>query len=361
MHRGWSAGISRVRMLGLLAGMLISDTTVRDAVDSYDSQDMDTSKEMMGNCYDSDTNKTISPELTLAWATEHRQNFIVGGGNDPSLGLKRIHRTILPRVLQTLLRSARPCVLIDVGAASYGVKEGYDYSDSLIFLSLFQARCSVHAFDLGESNLQELQRSSGHHSSLHTHRLALSDNAGQSSIRTPGGLSMGNLWSIAPDPSLHGRAGLIPTTTLDIFAEQNNIPHVAYLKVDVQGSEPQVAKGMTNLLTQRRLALGSFEYSQHWGAQESLQKFQSWLREHGYATYLVAADPKRRGTFLVPVSGRFWRRDLEMCEPGSQRRCVIDALVVKSPSQFERKLLHLVNNWRCGGMRRHALSVQPGT
>lgn len=71
----------------------------------------------------------------LEWALAHRHAFIVGGGNDPALGLKYVHKRVVPALLNdSSLWSNRVCHVVDVGAASYGPATGYDYSDSLLFL-----------------------------------------------------------------------------------------------------------------------------------------------------------------------------------------------------------------------------------
>ena len=70
---------------------------------------------------------------------------------------------------------------------------------------------------------------------------------------------------------------------------------------------------------------------------------QAWAHGLGYATFLVAADAARQRARLVRASGKFWRPALELCTPGSDRRCVIDLLIVKAQSALEHKLLWHVN------------------
>ena len=76
-------------------------------------------------------------------------------------------------------------------------------------------------------------------------------------------------------------------------------------------------------------------------------RFQRWAHELGYSTYLVAADEARRAARLVPASGRFWRRELELCTPGGTQRCVVDLLLAPSASELEARLLLDANGWRC--------------
>ena len=41
----------------------------------------------------------VRPASNLEWALAHRHAFIVGGGNDPTLGLKYVHKRVVPALL----------------------------------------------------------------------------------------------------------------------------------------------------------------------------------------------------------------------------------------------------------------------
>lgn len=238
-----------------------------------------------------------------------------------------------------------PCAIVDVGAASYGGEDGYDYSDSLLFLSLVGRECTVHAFDLSATKLRELQSLAANISSLRTHHVALSDHGGRATVRGSN-RQQKNLWSIAHDPQLSQKYEELPTTTLAAFARAEGLRGIRYVKVDVQGHDPQVAHGMEPLLRAKRLGVASFEYSQHWQSGDTLASFQAWAGGLGYSTYLVAADAERQRARLVPAFGRFWHRDLELCTTGGPR-CVIDLMIVPTESEVEAQLLRHVNGWRC--------------
>ena len=284
----------------------------------------------------------------LEWALAHRHAFIVGGGNDPTLALKYVHKQVVPALLNdSSLWADNPgaCHVVDVGAASYGPATGYDYSDSLLFLGSLGGQCLIHAFDLSASKLLELRNLSGGSPSLRTHHIALGDRDGNATVRSPkhGGDERANLWSIADDKSLAGSRGELRALTFDSFAKTEGIRTVRYAKVDVQGHDPRVALGMRRLLHARRVGFASFEYSNHWQSPDSLASFQAWAQGLGYSTYLVAADAARQRARLVRASGVFWRPALELCTPGSDHRCVIDLLIVKAWSALEQQLLWRVN------------------
>ena len=217
----------------------------------------------------------------LEWALAHRHAFIVGGGNDPTLALKYVHKQVVPALLNdSSLWADNPgtCHVVDVGAASYGPATGFDYSDSLLFLGSLGGQCLIHAFDLSASKLLELRKLAGGSPSLRTHHIALGDRDGNATVRSPkhGGDERANLWSIADDKSLAGSRGELRALTFDSFAKTEGIRTVRYAKVDVQGHDPRVALGMRRLLHARRVGFASFEYSNHWQPPDSLATFQAW-------------------------------------------------------------------------------------
>lgn len=297
----------------------------------------------------SSSNETIpepvSPHALFSewFQTKNASPFIVGKETE-KYALKFIHKNILPKLLHY---SSGGCHIFDVGAASYGDEQSFDYSDSLIFLELLGGSCTIHAFDLSREKLVELESkasilSPNSKNRLITHLVALSDKDGHASVRARiNDTATANTWTIADDRYNPMHLNEIETLTADKFTLKNNINNLFYVKVDVQGHEMPVVYGMKNLFSEHRVTWASFEYSHHWQPGQSLEKFQDWMSKHGYATYLVGADTKKKMPFLYPLSCGYWLPELELCQAGGERRCVIDTLVVLSPSKFENDLLEL--------------------
>ena len=130
----------------------------------------------------------------------------------------------------------------------------------------------------------------------------------------------------------------------DDFATEQALAPAFYVKTDVQGADPAVARGMAKSLSAKNLTLLSFEYSQHWPQGDSLRRFAADMLSRGYSTYLVHGDAERRRTSLMPVSGDAWDDSLEMCTAGGPR-CVVDTLVVRDDSPTKAQLLRLTNGW----------------
>jgi FkbM family methyltransferase len=61
------------------------------------------------------------------------------------------------------------------------------------------------------------------------------------------------------DIKMHGETE-VEVTTLDIFCLQNNIEHIDFLKMDVEGSELDVLKGAKRMLSEKRIGWIQFEF-----------------------------------------------------------------------------------------------------
>lgn len=123
-------------------------------------------------------------------------------------------------------------VFLDVGAYF-----GY-YS-----LLAAQRGASVHAFEpVGENfTLLETQRGLNTLAQVQTHRIALSDAAGQASFVLPDAENRGR-GRLAGDVA-GAKMEQVEMTTLDAFAERTGLARLDALKVDVEGAEIKVLAG----------------------------------------------------------------------------------------------------------------------
>ena len=132
-------------------------------------------------------------------------------------------------------------------------------------------------------------------------------------------------------------AGTCDALTIDGFLSAQGFERVFFAKVDVQGAEPHVLRGMERALNRGAVDFVFFEYCEHWswmdrngdddddddddddnegtgGHQLLLRRRQrrwhtlrdgvEWLAERGYDTFLVGKDD------LVGPLHRFWDDDV---------------------------------------------------
>jgi FkbM family methyltransferase len=143
------------------------------------------------------------------------------------------------RLLRRLLERQR--VFFDVGA-----NVGYH---SFLAAALLEGRGAVHAFEPWPTVFDDLAanaRLNGFRS-LDVNCLALADRDGESSLFVPDGPEWTTA-SLVPDGSARVRES-VPAMRFDTYCRRRGIERVDLLKIDVEGAELQVLRGMGSLLS----------------------------------------------------------------------------------------------------------------
>ena len=266
--------------------------------------------------------------------------------------------------------------------------------------------CMVHALEMNPAKAAELgavARASAVTKTSAAERLVVHTvGAGAAAARVDAtaadAVGVQNTYSLGP--ALRGRRPVALTsvdvvTLDDLYSEKIDgswSRSLSYVKVDVEGHEPAVVRGMAALLGRRLVDIMSFEYAIFWDAEfvrlshrdgsnaehvhvssaaarndasaaarqdanahgpydlsklsQSLRDFQASLHTRGYATYLIfGSDPSagRDAPALVPISGPLWDDWYELCvhacQQGVCEHCWSDVIVLRPEAPAARRLL----------------------
>ena len=305
--------------------------------------------------------------------------------------------------------------MVDLGAGIYGsnvngtLSAGIDDSDALILLAGFKDRADVFAFEARPDKAEELRQEAMHRASTAEYAAAHLQVYAMGASHTSGHLRFANCggrtnWMVLSNGSLPARGCevkyTVPVRSLDEMASSGMFKNrtLAYVKVDVEGGEVDVAKGMQRMLTDQKVELMSFEYAKNWNSElfyrrqmgnkrlsgdtsllrdpyqreRTLGEFQKLMRATGYDTYLLHGQVststagqdrnKRHGKHgnsmaqprvvtLVPVYGTFFDTSrFEIClrrHHFKQPFCWNDLLVVRSGNEgLKRRLLQELHGER---------------
>jgi FkbM family methyltransferase len=123
------------------------------------------------------------------------------------------------------------------------------------------------------------------------HRLALSDHAGKAEFYAPPGGSSA-LVSLRPLNDDFVKIGECQIVSFDEFANQNHLPPITLMKIDVEGAELSVLRGagasLANAAPPMLLLEANFSAAEAWGYQ--IEDVLAYLGGHGYVFYAIHHD-----------------------------------------------------------------------
>ena len=307
------------------------------------------------------------------WTRKHAIGAHVSEGK----GLKHI-----TMAMQPLLTQHEQCSFVDVGAASYGDSNSEDYSDSLIFLT-HTTTCKGFAFEIIPEEAEKLRvMSQKFQNRLTVLNMGVANVSGTMFVHHPEGKQSHNTYTLKNDRHLkHPSKTSIKVVSLDEFHKTHmDSAHINYIKVDSEGYDPVIARGMTNLLSTKSVDVISFEYSIGWdkkfelltrqlnmhtdrrkGQQalhiigelrQSLRGLQTYISSFGYEVFLIVGNTQTFSDFkqdvaIIPIYGAIWDDWYELCLHTCQYNhcwhCWTDILVLNPQAEFARSLKsHLI-------------------
>lgn len=173
--------------------------------------------------------------------------------------------------------------VLDVGANA-----GYT---ACVFARAISPGFRVYAFEPEERNFARLERVIASHElrgRVVAVRTAAGDDDGSVALRrNPAHPGDHHIVSAAAPGDVR-----VPIVRLDTYVEANSVAPVKFVKIDVQGQELAVSRGMSALVDRHRGLEVSFEYS---GAES--EEVVRWYDERGFAMHVM----QHNGT-LVPFT-----------------------------------------------------------
>jgi FkbM family methyltransferase len=148
--------------------------------------------------------------------------------------------------------------------------------------------CAVYAFEASPRTFVSLQRRFAAKDNVRLYQIGLGDKEGYSAFHEYGEESvLSSFVSRELSTGLKAqRLVELELTTFDVFCRDNGLREVDFVKVDTEGYEMAVLRGMKSSLAERRVSLVQFEYGGTWlDAHETLANAKELLAECGYELY----------------------------------------------------------------------------
>jgi FkbM family methyltransferase len=185
----------------------------------------------------------------------------------------------IKKKIETILNKKDP-VIIEAGA---------HIGSDTIEMSRVWPGATIHAFEPIPSIYKELLSSTKKYKNITTHPLALSNATGDAEIFVSSGASNGSSSLLTPKehiadhPDVHFRDKIkIKTITLDEWAVQNNVDHVDFAWLDMQGFELPVLKASRVIAKTLKVIYTEVSLKEMYEGSILYPELKQWMIESGF-------------------------------------------------------------------------------
>jgi len=175
-------------------------------------------------------------------------------------------------------------IIIEAGA--------YDGRETLRMAKLWP-NSIIHTFEPVPELFEKLKENTVHLPHVHCYQMALGDTTGTATLyisekpTKPGRASQANSLlkpgkRLELSPLIFPRTLEVPTITIDDWAQQYDIDHIDFLKLDVQGYELNIMKSSPRMMSTVKVVLTEVEFVQAYQEQYLYADVKSWLEQQGF-------------------------------------------------------------------------------
>jgi len=166
-------------------------------------------------------------------------------------------------------------------------------------LATFWPRGTVHALEPVPDIYEQLKNNTLEYPNTYCHQLALSDTTGSAQLyrsekpNKPGKTTQASSL-LAPKERLTHSAIIFPdtitiaTTTIDAFAAENNINHLDFLWLDLQGYELPVLQAAPHILPTVKALYCEVQFIESYAGNPLYAEVRAWLEQEGFV--MIARD-----------------------------------------------------------------------
>lgn len=186
-------------------------------------------------------------------------------------------------------------IIVEAGA--------FNGNDTVTMAKMFP-QATIHSFEPVPAIYNVLKETTRSCPQVHTYQYAVSDTEGIAPLyisKINGLFSQSSSLFIPKEhvtyypEVIFSEAIMVPTCTFDQWAERNNIDHVDFMWLDMQGAELSALKASPRIMSTVRALLIELEFVEAYAGQPLGQEICKWLEEHGFEMIAINFDIPPRG------------------------------------------------------------------
>jgi FkbM family methyltransferase len=185
------------------------------------------------------------------------------------------------------------------------VEAGSHWGEDTIWLGRYWPMGTVHAFEPAPFLYGKTKEHTSWMRNVHRYPLALSDRVETVEMYLSGGNNNASNSILPPKDHLQeyphiqfDKKILVPTITLELWAQQWAVPRVDFLWLDIQGAELRALKGMGKLIDTVKAMHLEVQTREMYDGAELYPEVRAWVEARGFKVAMESFDRGQGDLFL---------------------------------------------------------------
>jgi FkbM family methyltransferase len=182
------------------------------------------------------------------------------------------------------------------------IEAGAQFGEDTQWMSQLWPASKIYAFEPSPESFASLQAVADQHSNIVATQLALSNKKGEAFFYLAGGASS----LLKPQDSFNNdyfhsdleHPIVVEVTTLDEWAEANNVTTIDFMWLDMEGNELNALEGALNSLHTVKLIYTEVNLQKFWHGCAMYDDVKKWMEEHGFIEIWSDIVPHWHGNVL---------------------------------------------------------------
>ena len=182
------------------------------------------------------------------------------------------------------------------------LEAGAQFGEDTEWMSEMWPEGRIYAFEPSPESFISVQNVANKYNNITAIQCALSNKKGEFSFYLAGGASS----LLKPTESFNNdyfhsdleHPIIVPVITLDEWAENNNVTHIDFMWLDMEGNELNALKGALNSLKNVKLIYTEVNLQRFWENCVIYDELTAWMNEHGFMEIWSDIQPHWHGNVV---------------------------------------------------------------
>ncbi len=182
------------------------------------------------------------------------------------------------------------------------LEAGAQFGEDTSWMSEMWPCGTIYAFEPSPESFPALAKVASQHSNIIIHKLALSNQVGELPFYLSGGASS----LLKPTDSFNQdyfhadleHPIMVPVTTFDLWVQENDVDHIDFMWLDMEGNELNALKGSLSILSRVKVIYAEVNLQNFWHGCVKYEELITWLENQGFEKIWEDITPHWHGNVV---------------------------------------------------------------